>query len=57
MPTSVLREISHLKSMNHPNIVKISHAEVKNELAQLVYEFHDYNLKEYLKKYQKPLVF
>jgi serine/threonine protein kinase len=30
LPTSVLREISHLKALNHPNIVKIKHAEVKS---------------------------
>ena len=29
LPTSVLREISHLKSFKHPNIVNIKHAEVK----------------------------
>lgn len=33
LPTSVLREISHLKSLEHPNIGKIKQAEVKNEVA------------------------
>jgi len=33
IPTSVLREISHLKTLDHQNIGKIRHAEVKNELA------------------------
>ncbi len=51
MPTSILREISHLKSMNHLNIARINHAEVKEQIAQLVYEHHEYNLKEYLKKF------
>jgi cyclin-dependent kinase 2 len=50
IPTSVLREISHLKTLDHQNIGKIRHAEVKNELAQIVYEFHDSNLKEYVRK-------
>lgn len=26
LPTSILREISHLKSIDHPNIGKIKHA-------------------------------
>ena len=53
LPTSVLREISNLKTVNHPNIVKIKHAEVKNELAQIVYEFNEHNLKDYMKKVHK----
>jgi hypothetical protein len=50
LPTSVLREISHLKSLKHENITKIIHAEVKDNMAQIVYEFHEYNLKEFIKK-------
>jgi len=50
LPTSVLREISHLKCMDHPNIVKIEHAEVQNALAQMVYHHYDFNLKEYMKQ-------
>lgn len=56
LPTSVLREISHLKSMSHPNIVKLKHAEVRNELTQIVYEYHDYNLKEYIRKNSQTLI-
>jgi serine/threonine protein kinase len=33
IPTSVLREISHMKVLNHKNVGKIIHAEVKNELT------------------------
>ena len=51
LPTSVLREISHLKSIDHPNIGKIKVAEVKNELAQIVYEYQDFNVKEFIKKH------
>jgi serine/threonine protein kinase len=54
LPTSILREISHLKSIEHPNIVKLKHAEVTNELTQIVYEYYDHNLKEYMRKYSKP---
>jgi hypothetical protein len=31
VPTSVLREVAILKSLNHPNIAKIEHIEVKDE--------------------------
>lgn len=50
LPTSVLREVSHLKSINHQNIGKIRHAEVKSELVQIVYEYQEYNLKDYIKR-------
>lgn len=56
LPTSVLREISHLKALDHPNIVKIQHAEVRSELAQIVYEFNEFNLKEYMRKISKPIL-
>ena len=36
--------------MDHPNIVKIEHAEVHNALAQMVYHHYDFNLKEYMKQ-------
>ena len=50
VPTSVLREISHLKAVDHPNIVKIEHAEVKSEFASLVYAYHEFNLLEFMRK-------
>jgi len=50
----VLREIAHLKSLDHPNVLKIEHAEVVNEKASLVYGYNEYNLKEFLKMHQRP---
>jgi hypothetical protein len=50
IPTSVLREISHLKALQHQNIGAIKHAEVKDHLALLVYEYHEQNLKEFVRK-------
>lgn len=53
LPTSVLREISQLKSLSHDNLTRIVHAEVNHNLAQIVYEFHEHNLKDYIKKNSK----
>ena len=39
LPTSVLREISHLKALNHVNLNKIKKCEVRNELMQIVYDY------------------
>jgi hypothetical protein len=39
LPTSVLREISHLKSIRHPNVGRVRQAEVRSELALVVYEY------------------
>ncbi len=51
LPTSVLREISHLRSITHPNIVRLRKAEIRDNLVQLCFEHHEYNLKEYIRKY------
>jgi serine/threonine protein kinase len=53
LPTSVLRELSHLRSISHPNLCKVLTAEVKGEIAQICFEHHEYNLKEYIKKYNE----
>jgi len=49
LPTSVLREISYMSNLDHINISKIKEVEVSKESIQICYEFHDYNLKEYMK--------
>lgn len=50
LPTSVLREISHLKALSHQNLGKIEWCEVNQSLTQIVYQHYDMNLKEYFKK-------
>jgi len=50
LPTSVLREIAHLKSIDHRNIGKVKHVDVHKELCSIVYEYHDSNIKEFLKR-------
>jgi len=47
LPTSVLREISHLTSLSHPNVSQIKGAQVKGKLVQLCFEHHAMNLKEF----------
>lgn len=49
LPTSVLREISYLSNLDHNNISKIKEIEVTKDFVQICSEFHDYNLKEYMK--------
>ena len=52
-PTSVLRELSHLQSLRHPNIVKIEFVEVWQKVVQIVYENCDLNLKEFKEFYKQ----
>jgi len=49
LPTSILREISYLSNLDHINISKIKEVEVNKDFIQICSEFHDYNLKEYMK--------
>ena len=53
LPTSVLREISHLRSVEHPNVINLRQAEIRENLVQLCFEHHEYNLKEYIRKFVK----
>ncbi len=39
LPTSVLREVSHLKALDHIHINKIKKCEVRDQLMQIVYEY------------------
>ena len=55
LPTSVLREIAHLKALDHRNVGRILRSEVRGSLAVVVYEYHHSNLKDYFKKHCLPL--
>ena len=39
LPTSILRELSHLKALRHEGVSQIIDAEVKGKVALIVYEF------------------
>lgn len=46
LPTSVLREISYLKTLDHPNVVKVLDVSVNQRMFEGVFM----NLKEYIKQ-------
>jgi hypothetical protein len=53
VPTSVLREISYLSTLNNPKIGTVSEAKVKGSLLLLAYPYHRVSLKEYMKQFSK----
>lgn len=50
VPTSLLREVSYLSTLNHPNVAKMHFAEVKREFVLLCSEHTSFNLSQYLKQ-------
>ncbi|KAL4462051.1 hypothetical protein ABPG74_000896 [Tetrahymena malaccensis] len=51
VPTSILRELSYLQALDHPNITKIHEVDIKNVIVQIVSKRQEYNLKEYIRRY------
>jgi len=51
LPTSVLREVSHLLNLKHKNIIQIKEATVKNEAVFISFSHCKYNLREYIKQH------
>jgi len=51
VPTSVLREISFLSSLNSERIGTVTEAQVKGGQLFISFPYHRYNLKEYMKGY------
>jgi serine/threonine protein kinase len=49
VPTSILREISVLKSVDHNNLSKITYCQVDGRIVTIVYPYYEKNLKEYFK--------
>lgn len=48
MPSTALREISLLKELDHPNIVKLKDVEHSDGKLHLVFEWLDKDLKKYM---------
>lgn len=54
LPTSLLREISHLKALDHPGVSQILQVEVKGKVALIMYEYQDKSLKDLCKRKMDP---
>eukprot|EP01084_Bolivina_argentea_P157693 274776_1 len=55
LPSTAIREIGILKSMDHKNIVKLNETIYFNENLYLVFEFFDGDLKKYFNKYRHKI--
>jgi cyclin-dependent kinase len=56
VPSTAMREISLLKELRHPNVVKLEDVVHTDRKLTLVFEFLDHDLKKYLDSH-KPLAF
>ena len=55
IPSTAVREVSLLKSLNHPNIVLLKEVIYNNENLNLIFEFSENDLKRLIKKHKEPL--
>ena len=55
IPPTTLRELSILRSVSHPNIVKLEDVIIEPGNLTLVFEYLDFSLHEYLKRTKKKL--
>ena len=51
IPSTAIREISLLKELNHPNIVKLTEVIHSNKKLILVFEFVDMDLKKFFSQF------
>ena len=51
MPSTAIREISLLKEVEHPNIVKLLDVIHAPQKLYLVFEYLDYDLKKFMKQH------
>lgn len=52
IPSTALREISILKSVNHPNIVKIHDINIGEKIIELCLEYYPLDLRKFIEKYR-----
>jgi len=55
VPSTALREISVLKTLDHPNVVKLLDVEHSENRLYLVFEYLDQDLKKYMDSCRKPI--
>jgi len=55
VPSTALREISVLKTLDHPNVVKLKDVEHSENRLYLVFEYLDQDLKKYMDSCRKPI--
>jgi serine/threonine protein kinase len=55
IPTTALREITLLRQLDHPNVVKLENVVMDPARLYLVFELVDTDLKKYMDNYQGPL--
>lgn len=48
IPQTTLREISFLKELDHPNVVKLLDVHIEQKNIYLIFEFVDFDLKQLL---------
>lgn len=51
VPSTALREISALKSLKHPNVIKLLNVMQTDQFLTMVFEYMEYDLKKYSEKY------
>lgn len=52
IPSTALREVSILKELSHPNIIKLEDVIHTNKKLILVFELLDYDLKKFMQQYR-----
>jgi serine/threonine protein kinase len=55
VPASILREVSLLKSLDHPHIIRLIDVFVEGPRITLLQEHMDLNLKDFIKRRMVPL--
>ncbi len=55
MPSTAIREVSLLKEMDHPNVVKLREVLFEEGKMYLVFEYMDYDLKKYIDRAKEGL--
>ncbi|KAJ3451412.1 cyclin-dependent-like kinase [Anaeramoeba flamelloides] len=55
VPSTAIREISLLKDLRHPNIVRLTDVLHSNRKLTLVFEYLDHDLKKYMDSLNSPL--